>query len=325
MFVFIPVFLVTTFSFSIYKTFFSAEFYQNNLAKSVHDFVVSEGQKYIDFQPIANIKKDDFSALIEQVITKEDLGSVISEIIVQMRDLQVGDKGVIELNIPLKWLGEKSVVLGDVFANYLFENLPQCQLINQNYLEKFDCIPKNLSKEDFSTAFNLALDRKLVSDLPDSFNFKFQIPEQFSNRNVGQFFDELTSKVFLILGCVLLFMLVIIGFLIFSPKFAVMKWIAKTVFLTSLITILTVMVMNVFVPVVFDKFVKSIDVSVMSYNAWMSVYVLLVGAFTVNLLKIVFPLSIISLGFWIVGMIYHCKKNLNNGDPKVNTRYKDLH
>ena len=325
MFVFIPIFLVTTFSFSIYKTFFTAEFYENNLVNGAHDFFVSEGQKYIDFAPVADMKKEDFSALAEKIITKEDLKSVVSEIILQMKNLRVGEKGVVELEIPLRWLGEKSSLFSEVITNYLFETLPKCSGMAQNYLEKFDCMPEGLSKEDFSAAFKLALDRKLVSDLPDSFSFKFQIPEQFSNKNIGAFFDELTSKVFFILACVLLFILVIIGLLIFSPKFDVMKWIAKTVFLASLITILVVMVMNVFVPVVFDKLVKSIDVSVMSYNAWMSVYILFVGAFTVNLLKIVFPLSVVGLGFWIVGMIYHCKNNLNDGSTKINTGYKELH
>ena len=327
MFVFWAVFLVTTFSFALYQTFFNEDFYKQDLVKASHDFLIHEGQKYIDFQPIADINKKDFTALLEKVILKEDLVMVVDNIVNQIENLTIGERGVVELKIPLKWLSAKSEIFSDQVVNYLFENLPKCEKVDEVYLREFNCIPEGLPKDDFSGSFKLALDRKLMSDLPDDFNFKFQVPDQFIGKNIGDFFSDLTGQAFMILGGALLLMLVVIGLLVFTPWSAVMKWVSKTVFLGSLSVILAAMFLNVFVPAIFDKLMKSIDMSVLNYNAWMSLYILFMGAFTINLLKIVFTIAIISLGFWITGMLFYRNKKstLKNGDRATNSEYQELH
>jgi len=327
MFVFWIVFLSTTFSFAIYQTFFKEDFYKRDLVNAAHDFIIHAGQRYIDFQPIANINKKDFADLMEKIILKEDLVMAVDSVAEQLDNLTIGENGVAEIKIPLKWLSVKSTVFSDQIVDYLFEKLPKCEKADQAYLREFNCIPEGLPKDDFAGSFKLALDRKLVSDLPDDFNFKFQVPDQFAGENVGNLFKGLTSQVFLILGGFLLLVLVVIGLLVFTPWSAVMKWISKTVFLGSLSTILVAMFLNVFVPVLFDKLTKSVEVSVLSANEWMSLYILFMGAFTVNLLKFVFPIAIISLGFWIMGMFFYRNKQtiLKNANRETDSGYKELH
>lgn len=326
MFVFIGIFLTTAFCFAFYQTFFNVDFYKKDLVKAAHDFVVHEGQKYMDFQPIAAINKSDFVAIMDTVVSAKDLEGVVNDVAEQVRDLKVGQDGIVELIIPLDWLERKSGVFSEKIVDYLFENLPRCELGEEDYFKEFNCLPTGLSKDDFASAFRLALDRKLISDLPNDFNFQFVVPNQFRGLNVGAFIDGVTSKFFFVLIGALLLMLACIGLLIFSPWSAVMKWVAKTVFLSSLFTILTAMILNISVPVIFDKLVHSFDVSILNYNAWISIYILFAGAFTVNLLKVIFPLAIISLGFWIVGMLFYRNKSVTSyGDSEINTGYQDLH
>ncbi|MDD3861925.1 MAG: hypothetical protein PHP74_03505, partial [Candidatus Gracilibacteria bacterium] len=301
------------------------DFYGGMLAKSSRDLIVNEGQKYIDFQPIAHMDKADFSAILGKIVLEEDIVSAVDEVADQFNNLVVDEKGVVEVKIPLWWLEEKGVLFGENLSVYFFESLPKCEVAEEDYLRDFSCIPDGLVKEDFTSRFKLAFDRQFISDFPDDFSFKIKLPSQFGGENVGDFFANLTWNFFHILVFSLFFILLTIGLLVFRPWSAVMKWVSKTVFLASLSTILFAMFLNVFIPVLFDRLVNSIDVSILSYNAWMGIYILFVGAFTVNLLKIVFPVAIISLGFWIVGMLFYRNKQLENECGKANSEYKELH
>ncbi|MFA6918057.1 MAG: hypothetical protein WC285_04500 [Candidatus Gracilibacteria bacterium] len=314
---------MANFCFAAYKTFAGTDFYQKDLVKSAHDFIVYESQRYIDFQPITKIKKSDFSALMDEIVTTDDLNSVMEDVIRQVKTLEIGENGAVQFDISLKWLSEKGDVLTYEITNYLFENLPKCDFGAIPNVAEFNCIPVDMPKEDFAGIFKSIFDREFISNLPDSYNLQFNVPSQFSGINLSAFFHELVGKLFLVLFGSLLLIWVLIGLLAFSPKIIVVKRMAKTLFLASLVTVLSVMFLNIFIPVIFDKLIHSLDINILGYNAWMSVYILFVGAFTMNLLKIVFPLAIISLGFWIFGMIY--SKNNHYGSTEVNTRHKELH
>lgn len=327
MFVFMGLFLVTGFGFAMYKTFFSADFYRDDLVKSVHDFLVYEGQRYIEFSPVKQIKKSDFTAIMDDIITNDDLKDAVDDVVMQLKSVKVGDDGLVHVKITLDWLTRKGAVFGGKVADYLFENMPRCDSADEsNYLVEFDCIPKDLPKEDFVKVFDAGLDKKFISDLPDSFDLEFNLPEKFAGENFGVFVKELGNKVFLVLVAALVVVLFLIGLLVFSPKIIVMKWMAKTIFFSSFIAILAVMFLNVFVPAIFDKLLQTCDLNIPGQNALMSLYILFIGALTVNLLKIVFPLAVISLVFWIVGMVYgRGQKEIAYGNTRTGTGYKELH
>lgn len=325
MFIFFGIFVSTAFGFALYSTFLNREFYRGDLVKAAHELIIHEGQKYIDFQPIVNIDKKDFSAILEKIVLKQDLIAMIDNIVEQFNDLIIGDQGIVELKIPLSWMAEKGGDFGEIVSDYLFENLPKCDSLDEGYLREFNCIPEGLPREDFKNAFRLAFDRKLLSDFPDDFNFQIKLLPQLEGENLGYFLNNLIIRIFIILGGAMFLMLVMIALLVFKPWSAVMKWTSKTVFLASLSTILAAMFLNVFIPVLFDRLINSIDVSLLSYNAWMAIYIIFIGAFTVNLLKIVFPIALISLGFWIAGMLFHKNKLVQNAVDTTDPDYKALH
>lgn len=325
MLTFIVAFIVVTFIWGLYSTFFNGDFYKGSFTDSVHNFLVYDGQRYIDFQPISEIQKGDFTSMMQTIISKEDLKAVVSDVVSQVQTLQVDGNGIIELKIPMKWLSKKTTLFSEVMSNYLYGNLPKCTADQQDYLREFNCVPEMLSKEDFDSALKLALDRKLISDFPDEFVFKFQIPEQFKNRNLRLFFSEITTKIFLVSIMALAILLILIGLMIFRPFTKVLRWEFRTIFLASFLSLFTAMALNILVPIIFDKLLSLLKEVPTNYNALLSFYILIVGSFTNNLLKLLIPIMLGSLVFWIAAIIFDRRNSAKYGSTKINRGYQELH
>jgi hypothetical protein len=325
MLTFIVAFILITFVWGIYSTFFSADFYKGSFADSVYNFVVYDGQRYIDFQPIAEIKKSDFTSMMQTIISKEDLKIVIGDVVSQVQDVKVNEDGIIELKIPMQWLSKKTALFSEVISNYLYKNLPKCAKDKQNYFSEFDCVPQGLSQDDFDSAMKLALDRKLISDFPDEFNLKFQVPEQFADKDLRLFFSDITTKIFLVSIMGLTFLLFLIGLLIFRPFTKVLRWEFRTIFLASFLSLFTAMALNIFIPIVFDKMLSLAEEAPVNYNALLSVYILIVGSFTNNLLKLLIPFILGSLVLWITAIVFDKRNAIKYGSTKIDREYQELH
>ena len=325
MMTFIVVFIVVTFIWGIYSTFFNADFYKGSFTDSVYNLLVYDGQRYIEFQPIAEIKKSDFTSMMQMIISKEDLKVMVSDVVSQVQILKVDDQGFLELKIPMKWLSKKTTLFSEVMSNYLYGNLPKCTPDQQDYLREFECVPDTLPRADFDSALKLALDRKLISDFPDEFNLKFQVPEQFQGKDLRVFFNDLSAKIFLVCVMVLTILLILIGLMVFRPFVKVLRWELRTIFLASFLSLLTAMALNILIPIIFDKLLSISSAASINYNAWLSVYILIVGSFTNNLLKLLIPIILGSLVLWITVMIYDKRNSPKNGSTKIDREYQELH
>lgn len=327
MLVFVALSLPVALGLGIYGTFFNKGFYETQFVDVVYDYFIFEGQQYIDFQPLKNIRKEDFSALLEKIIDKKDLALAVSTVVDGMNDLTVDPLGVVTVKIPMFWLTQKEEAFAQATSAYLYEHLPKCTVDQTDYYREFKCVPVGLPQDDFTSAFRLALDRELLSDIPNEFVFRSSVPEQFRGQYVHAIVSDFMTKVILALLAIFAILLVAMGLLIYKPWVRVFKWEIKAVFFAALWITLLMMVLNIFVPTIMDKLLNSQGVEVAKFSNYISVYILIMGALTKNVLKFVVPMFVISLGFWIVGMIYDRNKNIieQHGITKTHTNYKGLH
>jgi len=112
----------------------------------------------------------------------------------------------------------------------------------------------------------LALDRELISNIPSHFDFQMKLPDQFKGRDLKVFFNDIANKIFLISVMTLSLLLVLIGLMVFQPFIRVLRWIFRTIFVASVFSLLAVMTLNIFVPVVFDKILSIFKGAMVDYN-----------------------------------------------------------
>jgi hypothetical protein len=281
-----------------YATFSDKEFYTKDLVNIGYDYLFEESQGFFKDTEIENIESADFKDIFLKSILREDLENGMSLNLESLKKLEVNQAGQLEIKIPLTWTNRLVDNFAKNLGEYWYESLTLCAEENPIGWRELECLKGDIPSDDFEALADGYLDRMIFSGMPSSLDFNVEVPREFAGQNVLNVFDEILSKILLTGVLVLSFLLLLIGLLIFRPFKVVLKWIFKTLTLASLITLIFSTILYFVIPGVFETLFEEIN---------MSIYYLFFNALSKSLLKIVVPLFIFSLGFWIVGIIY-CRK-----------------
>ncbi|GAG18366.1 unnamed protein product, partial [marine sediment metagenome] len=244
-----------------------------------------------------SIEEDDLRDILKDVFEKEDIALVIDSIVEQFEAISIEESNVVEMKIPLEWLVEKGDVVAEKVAEKLADNLEFCEGSVDLSEDFFDCIPEGITRTDFEDRLRIEFEKEVLSDMPSEFVFDFQVPEEIAG-NIADFFNGTINKVFLVSGLVLLLILFLIGLIIFRPWIRILKWEAKTLFLASFFALLTLVGSKV----VFEKLVAR------GLDWYFNICSFLIGALCENLFLYLIPVVVVSLGLWIVGIVFDKRK-----------------
>lgn len=296
---FVSAFTIFIFLFAQYRIFSNEEFYSNDLASVAYEFALDNVQDLIKIPEIQKIKPEDFKKIFSDTFTKEDFSSFIRSNIANAKILKVKEDGDLPITISLGLLNKKADLFIKNISTYWFTALPECEGSISKMPSDLSCKPKEISDKDFEAVVSLALDRQLLSSLPEDFVFNSKLPIQFAGFNVLDLANGIFMKVLWLFFFVCLFVLLCIALVIFSPFIRIVKWIFMSLFYASLFDLGILLVMVYVIPKIFEKFFP--DLNLFIYNFF---------SFTLanNLLTLLLPVFVISLGFYIVGIVFDKEK-----------------
>ncbi|MFA5947664.1 MAG: hypothetical protein WC806_01665 [Candidatus Gracilibacteria bacterium] len=297
--VFVSIFTIFIFLFAQYRIFANENFYSNELSSVVYEFALDNVQDLIKIPEIQKIKSEDFKKIFSDTFIKEDFSAFIRSNIANVKILKVRDNGELPITISLGLLNEKADLFIKNISTYWFSNLSVCEVSIKKMPSDLSCKPKEISAADFEAVVSSSLDRQLLSSLPEDFVFNAKLPMQFSGLKVLDFANDIFIKILLLLFFVCIFVLLCIALVIFSPFIRIVKWICMSLFYASLFDLGILAVLVYVIPKMFEKFFP--DFNLFLYNFF---------SFTLanNLLKLLLPIFIISLGFYIVGVVFDKEK-----------------
>lgn len=262
--IFIPVFIINVFVFTSKTSFFDPLYYKNQFSKNhIYETMINDGL------PVLSELINKGNGELDQVIKSSDLLEIANNTInpawleKQFNSLFDGINGYIlsrssELNIKIDLeeikptlAKEVSEKLPDLFkdASSNLENMPTCTDKEMQELSKktgndrvLNCIPSGFSRElmvnytkDVSNSSNI--ENELLKNIPNEFDLGNTI-------NKSNFMKYLTlyrtnyqyvQDVMYIILALAVFLLALIGFLIFKPISSVCRWLANTILIPAVI------------------------------------------------------------------------------------------
>jgi hypothetical protein len=298
-FVFIVISLPLITSFGIYKTFLNEDFYKGEFLDVVYEFAIEKIPEQIEWENMPQeIDQEEFNEILKDVFTKDDLLIVIESLIDQVKTVEASEQGIIEMSIPLTWVKEKSALISELIIDNIVDDLEACENKGDFSPDEMNCIPEQVLISDFKDDFKSSFEEDFLKAIPDDYNFNFQIPENTEIKNLSDQFRLLFKNLFFIGILSLLLIFLIIGLIIFRPLIRILKWEAKTLFLASVIPLITFVVLFYGVDLInfsqVDLYMDIIKFFVMSLSQTLIVYLA--------------PFAILFLILWIVCMIFDKNK-----------------
>lgn len=307
LFIFGILFLPYVLAFSIYDIFSDEDFYTGPFVEFTYDLLIEELPVNLssfgeEFEML--IDEEALRGVLENVFTREDLTIIIDDFIEQFKVASVSTledgRSVLEVTVPLAWLSAKGEAIAEGIANFLYESLEPCASLQDFNPNEFNCIPSSFPQIDFVNKFKSSFDTGFLADLPGDFVFNMEVPSNIKG-NLSSLISDFAIIVFLIGGAILVFLLLLMGLIVFRPWMRILKWEAKALFLACFWVFLVAMIF-LYIPGLLENF---IDVE--GVELYLQAYSFIVGSIVTNLLYYLVPVLVISLAGWILGIIYDRK------------------
>lgn len=307
--------LPLTFIFGIYSTFFNENFYRGDFVDVTYDFIVEKGPGFLEAEKIKEfpaLSEDDLSTLFKKVFSKEDIAEFFDSSIDSFVEALSSVKNQnVKIKISLGLLSKKSDQISTEVANLLFERLPRCDKATKTVEDDLKCIPDGSARPDFVSKLKGAMDREIFARLPNEMTFDLGVPEGIDGDALG-FLKKTFSWLFVAALLFLLLDLFLLGMVIMEPWYKVLRWEAKTVLAPSIFMLLFLILLN-HSSEIFEKIYLSATANPdeQSLNSIKIVLDLFLGSLVNTLFVYVVPVFVISLGLWIVSIVYGRRASSN--------------
>lgn len=217
--------------FSIYNFFTDADLYRQTLVEIVYDLVANELPKRVAVLQGNVFDEKEIRDVLNRVLVEDDLRIVLDSFASQMHNVSSKDKKI-NVKIPLKWVKEKGDILSSELAPLIYKKMPSCKdfIKSGGKLtgKKFECIPNTFSEADLKSEIKKQFDISIMSKIPDELAFEAVVPVEF-NGDLVAFINNWFIFIFAVGLLVLAFILALIGLLIFSPFWLIVKWEMRTI------------------------------------------------------------------------------------------------
>lgn len=297
---FVLLFVPVSLAFGVYTTFLDQNFYKGDFVELVYQFAIDELPRNANLADLP-LSEEKLKKILFEVFTRDDVLFMVESFFDQLKDLNVPQSGNVDFQISLDWLREKNELVANKTALALVEDLPVCTTENVPSEAFPKCIPEDVSKIDFQSRVQQALDRELFSDIPNEIALNFTFPGNISG-NLFEYFDDLIVKILTIGLFVLIFILGLMSLVIFAPWNAVLKKLFRALFFASLHVFVLLIVMLIIPADIFSDY---------GIDAYLRIYSFFVSALTSNMFYYLFPLILFAFLGWM-GIIFYERKVLKS-------------
>lgn len=299
--VFVLVSTPFAFIWGVYATFTDENFYLGDeFIDLSYKVIVEELPKSVKVTEFEGVDSEDISALVAEVVTREDLKGMWADLVEQVKTAEVTENSTVEFNLSLSWLTAKSDVIAEGLSTLLVENLPKCEKGVALSEDNLKCIPAEMDSEQFVAYIRGILNNEILVDIPDELAFDVNMPAEFKG-NISEFFSRVMGMFVIAVSMFLLLLLALIWLVVFRPWYRVLRWEMKTVFSASMI-LTFFMVLLLKAPDFFNAgdFVTGVNVSADLVGR---IFDLLFGTIAGRLLYYSAPVAVLSCGLWIYAFL----------------------
>jgi hypothetical protein len=106
----------------------------------------------------------------------------------------------------------------------------------------FNCIPAGITKVDFKNQL-IEIFEKNIENIPSEYVFELRLPSQFGGNILYDYYSDFVFKVLVVVFSILIFLLCLIGVIIFRPWMRILKWEAKALFWAISAPFLSIVIM----------------------------------------------------------------------------------
>ncbi|MEK7547849.1 MAG: hypothetical protein AAB540_03060 [Patescibacteria group bacterium] len=292
--------------FSIYNFFTDADLYRQTLVEVVYDLVTNELPKRAAGLQENIFEEEEIRGVLDKVLVEDDFRVVLDSLGSQMRNVVSTDKKV-KIKIPTLWVKEKGDVLSAELAPLIYKKMSSCKDFIKNGGKltggKFQCIPNNFSEADLKSEIKKQFDVSIMSKVPDELALEMTIPVEF-NGDLVAFINNWFLVIFAVGLAGLAVLLAIIGLLIFSPAWLVIKWEMRTILKPAFVICLlfgSILYSTRFIDGLNHPFFAQFDAT--SVSIFKNSVKSLLEAFSVKQLYYFGPVFIVSFAGWIYATI----------------------
>jgi len=287
-------------AFGIYKTFLNEDFYKGEVLEIVYELWVGAAVDAVDVEDVSfSLDKDKFMEVLQEVFTADDLALMIDDIKNEIDEAVFLEGGVIPIELSFKWLIDRSDVMAESVTDLIVDGLEPCKSVDEFNPDEFNCIPEGFSISTIKDEVRADLKAQLVNDIPESYSFDIETKLDIkAGEDVSDYVNSIIHDVFFIGSLVLLFVLLLLGLVVFKPAVRVFKWEMKAIFLASFLPLIAFLILS-----------KGVDkIKIEEAEEFFELFSFIVKAFSNTLLSYLIPVAVVSFVFWIVGIIFD-KKN----------------
>lgn len=299
MFIVIALPVITVFGF--YKTFSDEDFYKGELLEGVYELLIDSIPSDVEWEDqFGDLDRDRFVEMLREVYSPEDFVVIIENIENQIKEAKFNEEQVLYLSVPFGWMREKAPILAESIAEIVISNLEPCESMADFDVNKHNCIPEGILVSTIQDGVKLDLEEQILVDVPEVYELEINLAgiDAKVGEDVSDYFVSILNNGLIISVVVLVVVLLLIALVIFRPFARVMKWEFRAIFLASVISLVT------FVSLYF--LAEKLEFT--EAQAQFDLIALLIKSLSQTLIRYLVPITIISLGLWILFMVFD-KKN----------------
>ncbi|MFH1533611.1 MAG: hypothetical protein ABID64_01640, partial [Nitrospirota bacterium] len=255
-------------------------------------------------EQFGTLDRDQFVEMLRDVYSSEDLVAIVENVEKQIKEAKFNEEGILYLNIPFDWMKEKAPILAESIAEMVIGDLEPCESIAEFDVNQHNCIPEGVLVSTVKDGVKLELEEQILVDVPEVYEFEIDTAgiDAQVGEDVSDYFMGILNNAFIICLVVLAVVLLLIALVVFRPFTRVMKWEFRAIFLASIIPLVT------FISLYF--LAEKLEFT--ETQAQFDLIALLIRSLSQTLIYHLVPIVIVSLGFWILFMVFD-KKNEPKG------------
>lgn len=300
-FIFIVIALPVITLFGFYKTFLDEDFYKGEFLEGIYELLIDSIPSDVEWEEqFGDLDRDQFIEMLREIYLLEDLVFVVENIEKQIKEAKFNEEEILYLSVPFDWMKEKAPILAESIAETIISDLEPCESMAEFNVNRHNCIPEGVLVSTIQDGIKLDFERQMLIDVPEVYEFEINLVgiEAQVGEDLSDYFVSILNNGLIISVIVLVVVLLLIALVIFRPFTSVMKWEFRAIFLASVIPLVTYV----------SLYFLAEKLEFTEAQAQFDLIALLIRSLSQTLIRYLVPITIISLGLWILFMVLD-KKN----------------